>query len=65
MRAPRVRAVDGHVHPDFHPVAAAFAVQLGAYPGGGAVCVYHDMIDPAVKAPRVGGGAQYGQCSSR
>jgi len=33
--------VDGFVHPDFFSVATAFREQLGKYPGGAAVCVYH------------------------
>lgn len=34
-------ALDGHMHPRFEPVAAALRRQLRAYPGGAAVCVYH------------------------
>lgn len=33
-------ALDGHLHPDFHPVAAALREQLRSSPGGAAVCVY-------------------------
>lgn len=38
--SPTVR-IEGHVHPDFVAVADALRGQLGAYPGGAAVCVYH------------------------
>ena len=34
--------VFGTVHPDFQMVADALRAQLRAYPGGGAVCVYHE-----------------------
>jgi CubicO group peptidase (beta-lactamase class C family) len=33
--------IEGVVHPDFVAVAEALRWQLGAYPGGAAVCVYH------------------------
>lgn len=33
--------IDGLLHPDFYPVAQVFRGQLGRYPGGAAVCVYH------------------------
>jgi CubicO group peptidase (beta-lactamase class C family) len=33
--------LDGHLHPDFHPVAAALRAQLESHPGGAAVCVYY------------------------
>ncbi len=33
--------IDGRLHPDFHSVATSFRDQLGRYPGGAAVCVYH------------------------
>jgi CubicO group peptidase (beta-lactamase class C family) len=33
--------LDGFVHPDFTPVAAALRRQLQTRPGGGAACVYH------------------------
>jgi len=33
--------MDGFVHPDFLPVAAALRRQLETSPGGAAVCVYH------------------------
>jgi CubicO group peptidase (beta-lactamase class C family) len=34
-------ALDGFVHPDFIPVAAALRAQLADSPGGAAVCVFH------------------------
>ena len=34
-------AIDGHVHPDFTPVATAFRHQIGRTTGGAAVAVYH------------------------
>jgi CubicO group peptidase (beta-lactamase class C family) len=33
--------LDGRIHPDFKAVEATLRHQLGNYPGGGAVCVYH------------------------
>ena len=39
--APPAVRMDGMVHPDFVAVADALRWQLGAYPGGAAVCVYH------------------------
>jgi CubicO group peptidase (beta-lactamase class C family) len=34
--------MDGFVHPDFTEVATALRQQLKSYPGGAAVCVYHE-----------------------
>ncbi|MDX1650007.1 MAG: serine hydrolase domain-containing protein [Myxococcota bacterium] len=34
--------IDGRIHPDFHGVARALRDQLRGYPGGAAVCVYHE-----------------------
>lgn len=39
--APRDVPIDGFVHPDFIPVAAALRGQLESRVGGAAVCVYH------------------------
>ncbi len=39
--APPAVRIDGFVHPDFVAVADALRRQLGGYPGGAAVCVYH------------------------
>ena len=33
--------LDGQIHPDFQAVEATLRRQLGNYPGGAAVCVYH------------------------
>jgi CubicO group peptidase (beta-lactamase class C family) len=33
--------IDGSLHPDFYQVATVFRDQLGRYPGGAALCVYH------------------------
>jgi CubicO group peptidase (beta-lactamase class C family) len=33
--------LDGRIHPDFAEVERVLRSQLGKYPGGGAVCVYH------------------------
>lgn len=33
--------LNGRIHPDFQVVAEALSRQLNAYPGGAAVCVYH------------------------
>jgi CubicO group peptidase (beta-lactamase class C family) len=33
--------LDGRIHPDFAEVERVLRAQLGNYPGGGAVCVYH------------------------
>src|SRR3990172_8572627 len=33
--------IQGTIHADFVSVLVTFRRQLGAYPGGGAVCVYH------------------------
>jgi CubicO group peptidase (beta-lactamase class C family) len=35
------RELDGHLHPDFMQVAAAFQRQIESYAGGGALCIYH------------------------
>src|SRR5262249_40204234 len=35
------RVMEGSLHPDFIPVAAALRRQLESFPGGAAVCVYH------------------------
>lgn len=40
LRPPRPVALDGHLHPDFQPVATALREQLRSHPGGAAVCVY-------------------------
>jgi CubicO group peptidase (beta-lactamase class C family) len=38
----RARVVlDGHLHPEFEPVAKALRTQLAGQPGGAAVCVYY------------------------
>ena len=34
--------IDGMLNPDFASVAEVFRAQMRAYPGGGAVCVYHE-----------------------
>jgi CubicO group peptidase (beta-lactamase class C family) len=39
--APPSARLEGFVHPDFAAVAGVLGRQLDAYPGGGAVCVYH------------------------
>ena len=33
--------LDGRIHPDFAEVERVLRQQIGNYPGGGAVCVYH------------------------
>ena len=40
-RRTRSSTLEGSVHPDFLPVAEALRRQVQRYPGGAAVCVYH------------------------
>jgi CubicO group peptidase (beta-lactamase class C family) len=40
-RRTRTSTLEGSVHPDFLPVAEALRRQVQSYPGGAAVCVYH------------------------
>ncbi|MCC6850080.1 MAG: beta-lactamase family protein [Deltaproteobacteria bacterium] len=40
LRTRRPVALDGHLHPDFQPVATALREQLRSHPGGAAVAVY-------------------------